>query len=102
MKTFKAVIKETRESAALTQKDAAALLGISKRTLESWEEGTRQPKPAEQQRALEALRAHTKTRQELIAEQLETLLNQNADILNPQQQARLDQTARELAPKIRR
>jgi len=98
---FKQRIKETRESAALTQKDAAALLGISKRTLESWEEGARQPKPAEQQRALEALRKHRKTRQELIAEQLEDILRSNADILNPRQQARLDQTARELAPKIK-
>lgn len=99
---FKTAVKEARESAALTQKDAAALLGVSKRTLESWEEGTRQPKPAEQQRALETLRAHAKTRQELIAEQLETILNQNADILNPKQQTRLDQTARELAPRIKR
>lgn len=99
---FKERIKEARESAALTQRNAAALLGVSKRTLESWEEGTRQPKPAEQQRALEALRTHNKARQELIAEQLETILIQNADILNPRQQARLDQTARELAPKIRR
>lgn len=99
---FKALIREARESAALTQKSAAALLGISKRTLESWEEGTRQPKPAEQQRALETLRTHTKTRQELIAEQLEDILRSNCDILNPRQQARLDQTARELAPKIRR
>ncbi len=99
MKSFKEIIKEARESAALTQKDAAALLGVSKRTLESWEEGTRQPKPAEQQRALEALSKHTKTRQELIAEQLETILSQNCDILTTSQQARLDQTARELAPK---
>lgn len=97
---FKTSIKEARESAALTQKDAAALLGISKRTLESWEEGTRQPKPAEQARALEELRKHRKTRQELIAEQLAEIVTKNCDILDPRQQARLSITAQELAPKI--
>ena len=38
-------IKEARLRAGLTQKAAAGLLEVPKRTLENWEEGYRAPKP---------------------------------------------------------
>lgn len=38
-------IKEARQAAGLTQKAAAELLEVPKRTLENWEEGHRAPKP---------------------------------------------------------
>lgn len=36
-------IREARKAAGLTQKGMSDLLGIPKRTIEGWEEGTRKP-----------------------------------------------------------
>ena len=36
-------IKEARQAAHLTQKELSERLNIPKRTIESWEEGTRKP-----------------------------------------------------------
>ena len=38
-------IRKARESAGLTQADLSAWLGIPKRTLENWEQGSRKPSP---------------------------------------------------------
>ena len=40
-------IKEAREKAGLTQKDAAAIFGVAKRTIEEWESGRNVPKKGE-------------------------------------------------------
>ena len=37
-------IKEAREQERLTQAETAKILGVSKRTIEEWERGTRNPK----------------------------------------------------------
>lgn len=93
---FNEEIKIARKLAKLTQKETAQLLRVSKRSIESWEAGTRQPQEGEQERILTILTNLTLTRKEQVANQLILILRKECDILNPRQQARLDQTAKEL------
>lgn len=45
MKEPKNIISQTRRELGMTQKEAAALLGVAKRTYDDWEYGKRTPKP---------------------------------------------------------
>ena len=48
MKAFKDKVREGRTKAGLTQKQLAELIGVSHRTITSYEQGERKPYPAQQ------------------------------------------------------
>ena len=64
------MIKEARTAAGLTQKQAAALLGVPLRSLQDWEDGRRMPKKGAEYYAevLKALGHLTKDGQESVLE----------------------------------
>ena len=58
--SFAADLKATRERLGLTQAKAAALLEISKSSLEKWENGTKEPKRLMQEGAFARLAHYQK------------------------------------------